>query len=47
LVAEKRYKKLGGKITVVIKKDEGHYPSVQYDPKPIVDFITKVVAASE
>lgn len=47
LVAEKRYKKLGGKITVVIKKDEGHYPSVQYDPKPMVDFITKVVAAPE
>jgi hypothetical protein len=46
-VAEKRYKKLGGKITVIIKKDQGHYPSVQYDAKRIVDFITKVVAAVE
>jgi pimeloyl-ACP methyl ester carboxylesterase len=40
-VVEKRYKKLGGKITVIIKKGEGHYPLAPQDPKPVVDFITK------
>jgi pimeloyl-ACP methyl ester carboxylesterase len=40
LVVEKRYKKLGGKITVIIRKGEGHYPLQADDPKPIVDFIT-------
>ena len=40
-VVEERYKKLGGKITVVINKDEGHYPLAPQDPKPVVDFITR------
>ena len=38
-VAEKRYKDLGGKITVIIKEGEGHYPLAPKDPKPVVDFI--------
>ena len=38
-VAEKRYKDLGGKITVIIKEGEGHYPTAPKDPKPVVDFI--------
>jgi len=37
-VAEKRYKQLGGKIILSIKKDENHYLS-QTDPKPALDFI--------
>ena len=36
---EKQYKKLGGPITVIINKGEGHYPLAPRDPKPVVDFI--------
>ncbi len=39
-VAEKRYKELGGKITVIVKEGEGHYPLAPKDPKAVVDFIT-------
>lgn len=38
-VVEKRYKELGGPITVIIKEGEGHYPLAPKDPKPVVDFI--------
>jgi hypothetical protein len=38
-VAEKRYKDLGGEITVVVRKGEGHY-LLQGDVKGAVDFIT-------
>jgi hypothetical protein len=37
--AEKRYKELGGQITVIIRKDEGHIPLAPMDPKTVVDFI--------
>jgi len=40
-VVEKRYKELGGKITVIVKEGVGHYPLAPKDPKPVVDFITK------
>ena len=40
-VVEKRYQELGGKITVILKEGEGHYPLAPSDPKPVVDFITK------
>jgi len=36
---EKRYKELGGSITVIIKEGEGHYPLTPKDPKPVVEFI--------
>jgi len=36
---EKRYKKLGGKITIIRKKGAGHHPHSLKDPTPIVDFI--------
>ena len=36
---EKRYKELGGPITVIIKDGAGHYPLAPKDPKPVVDFI--------
>ena len=42
LEVEKRYKKLGGKIEVIVKKGEGHYPLAPEDPSPVVDFITHV-----
>jgi pimeloyl-ACP methyl ester carboxylesterase len=38
-VVEKRYKELGGKITVLVTEGEGHFPVSRKDPKPVVDFI--------
>lgn len=38
-IARKLYKKLGGKMTVIIQKGEGHYPLGLKDPKPVIDFI--------
>ncbi len=38
-VVEKRYKELGGKITVLVAQGEGHFPVSRKDPKPVVDFI--------
>jgi pimeloyl-ACP methyl ester carboxylesterase len=38
-VVEKRYKELGGKITVLVAEGEGHFPLSRKDPKPAVDFI--------
>ena len=38
-VAEKRYRELGGKITVLVTEGEGHFPLSRKDPKPVVDFI--------
>jgi hypothetical protein len=38
-VVEKRYKQLGGKITVLVTEGEGHFPVSRKDPKPVVDFI--------
>jgi pimeloyl-ACP methyl ester carboxylesterase len=39
-VVEKRYKELGGQITVMVNEGVGHYPLGSKDPKPVVDFIT-------
>ena len=41
LEVEKRYKKLGGKIEVIVKKGDGHYPLAPEDSAPVVDFITR------
>ncbi len=38
-IVEQRYKKLGGKITVIRKPGVDHHPHSLEDPKPIVDFI--------
>lgn len=40
-VAEKKYKALGGKITVIVIPGEGHFPRVPRNPAPIIDFILK------
>ena len=37
--AEKRYKALGGLMTVIVQDGVGHYPTGPKDPKPVVDFI--------
>ena len=39
-VLEKRYRELGGKVTVIMKPGAGHYPLAPSDPKPVVEFIT-------
>ncbi len=39
LAAEKRYKELGGSMTVIVQEGVGHYPTAPKDPKPVVDFI--------
>lgn len=46
-VAEKRYKELGGRITVIVKEGEGHYPLAPQAPKPVVDFITASTQGSK
>ncbi len=38
-VAEKRYKELGGRMTVLVDEGRGHYPTAPRDPKPVVEFI--------
>lgn len=38
-IIEKRYNKLGGKITVIRKPGMDHHPHSLENPKPIVDFI--------
>src|SRR5262249_8594162 len=40
---EKRYRELGGSITVILKEGEGHYPLAPKDPKPVAAFITEKV----
>jgi hypothetical protein len=42
LEVEKRYKKLGGKIQLIVRKGEGHYRLAPEDPTPIVNFIAHV-----
>jgi pimeloyl-ACP methyl ester carboxylesterase len=39
-VAEKRYKELGGQITVIVKEGEGHFPTAPNDVQPVVEFIS-------
>src|SRR5262249_37662259 len=39
--AEKRYKELGGAMTVIVQEGEGHSPTAPKDPKPVVDFIVR------
>ncbi len=40
-VVERRYRQLGGQITVIVKKGVGHHPHSLKDPTPIVDFVLK------
>jgi|GEM_PF-1241384 len=43
-LAQKRYQVLGGRITVVIKQGESHYPLGPKDQQPVVNFIIKSFA---
>jgi len=40
-ILERRYRALGGEITVIHKPDVGHHPHGLDDPSPILDFIIK------
>ena len=37
--AEKRYKELGGMMSVIVQEGKGHYPTAPEDPKIVIDFI--------
>jgi pimeloyl-ACP methyl ester carboxylesterase len=41
LEAEKRYKKLGGQIEVIVKQGVGHYPLAPADPAMVAGFIAQ------
>src|SRR5205085_6539901 len=43
-VVEKRFNELGGKIQVIVREGEGHFPLSPKDPKAVVDFITQNVS---
>jgi len=38
-VLEKRYRELGGKVTVIVQEGAGHFPTGPKDPQPVVEFI--------
>jgi pimeloyl-ACP methyl ester carboxylesterase len=40
-VAEKRYRELGGSMTVIVQESEGHYPLAPKDRQPVIEFIVK------
>jgi pimeloyl-ACP methyl ester carboxylesterase len=40
-VLEKRYKELGGQVTVIVQEGAGHFPTAPKDLKPVVEFITR------
>ena len=44
-IAEQRYRGLGGQITVIVKKGEGHFPLARNDVEPVVEFIAKSSSA--
>ena len=44
LVAEQRYKELGGQITVMVKEGVGHYPLGPQEVEPVVKFIIKCIS---
>ncbi|MCX7047594.1 MAG: alpha/beta hydrolase [Candidatus Sumerlaeota bacterium] len=46
-VVEKRYKELGGQITVIVKDGEGHFPTAPRELKPVVDFIVSKTQAAQ
>ena len=46
LVAEARYRALGGEIQLIIKPGGDHHPHSLPDPKPIVDFVLKHAPAA-
>jgi pimeloyl-ACP methyl ester carboxylesterase len=38
-VAERRYRELGGRFTVLVEEGKGHFPTAPKDPRPVVDAI--------
>ncbi|WP_254509097.1 alpha/beta fold hydrolase [Anatilimnocola floriformis] len=40
-VLEKRYKDLGGSVTVIVEEGKGHFPTAPRDVKAVVDFILR------
>src|ERR1700722_8692228 len=46
-VLEKRYKELGGTITVIVDEGKGHFPTAPRDASPVVDLIVGYQRARE
>jgi pimeloyl-ACP methyl ester carboxylesterase len=46
-VLEKRYKELGGTVTVIVDEGKGHFPTAPRDVKPVVEFIVGRQPAGE
>ena len=44
--AEKRYKELGGKFTVLVSEGQGHFPSSPKETQPVLDFIAASISAA-
>lgn len=42
-VVEKRYREIGGRITVIVNEGVGHHPTGPNNPKPVLDFIMRNV----
>ena len=40
-VVEKRYKEIGGQITVIVREGEGHFPLSPKDPRAVVELILR------
>ena len=40
-VVEKRYKELGGQITVILNEGQGHFPLGPEDPRAVVELIRR------
>jgi pimeloyl-ACP methyl ester carboxylesterase len=40
-VLEKRYKELGGQVTVLVKEGEGHFPLAPRDPQRVAELIAR------
>jgi pimeloyl-ACP methyl ester carboxylesterase len=45
-VAELRYKKLGGQISVIVQEGNGHYPLAPKNVEPVVEFISKSISTT-
>ena len=43
---EKRYKELGGQVTVLVQEGVGHFPTAPKDIQPVVEFIARQQAAN-
>jgi len=46
-VLERRYKELGGMVTVIVDEGKGHYPTAPREIKPVIDFLLSCQPAAK